>query len=151
QKDLMTFPEDMASIFKGKYFGDDIDQYDRDPFRDKYLTQLKDLKDIVQPVNYKGEGVVQLKSGPDSWDTFLGLQRSFHRPPSKEDMWLAQEDLWVTRELLRVIRDANDSVARFKEVKPGASAPLAKPDPIAEPISFLKNNEDSSKDEETPP
>lgn len=36
--------------------------------------------------------------------------------PTKEEMWLAQEDFWVKRELLGVIKDAVDSVARFRPV-----------------------------------
>jgi hypothetical protein len=37
---------------------------------------------------------------------------------------------------LKVIREANDSVARFKEVKPAMPSEEEKPDPFAEPVSF---------------
>jgi len=141
QRDLMTFPDAMASTFRNLYFGEDLgsketDYFERNRFRDEYKSQLKDFEKIVQPVNHKGEGAVQVKGGTDAWDAFLGWNRSFQHPPSKEDIWLAQEDLWVKRELLRVVRDANDSVARFKQVKAGGEAQAEKIDPLAEPVSF---------------
>jgi hypothetical protein len=133
QKDLMTFPERMSATFKNPYFGDEIEPYERDKFKAEYRSQLKDFEQIVQPVNDKGIGVVQVKGGPDNWGAFLGLDVGFQQIPSKEDIWLAQEDLWVKRELLRVVRDANDSVARFTQVKPGKEAP-PKIDPLVEPV-----------------
>ena len=139
----MTFPEAMGSTFKNLYFGDDLgpkegEYFERNKFRDEYKSQLKDFEKIVQPVNHKGEGAVQVKGGPDAWESFLGLNRGFQHSPSKDDVWLAQEDLWVKRELLRVVRDANDSVARFKQVKPGDDAQPEKIDPLAEPVNFTK-------------
>jgi hypothetical protein len=141
QKDLMTFPEAMTAVFKGKYFGDELDKFDREKFRQQYAGQLKGLKELVQLVDWKGDGVVQITGGSEIWGEFLGLRPSFKLPPSSNDIWLAQEDLWVKRELLRVVRDANDSVARFKEIKPGTGTGSSKPDPVSEPISFSKTNE----------
>jgi hypothetical protein len=116
QEDMMTWPRDLQARFqKYKYFGDDIPPLaDRSDFDDKYAAQLVDVWEVVQPVKSKGEGVVQCK-GP--WTEVLQLDRTFaQKPPTKDDIWLTQEELWVKREMLRIIRDANESVARFKEV-----------------------------------
>jgi hypothetical protein len=143
QKDLMTFPERMTATFKGLYFGDDVEPYERQKFRDEYRSQLVNFEQIVQPVNNKGVGAVQAPGGPDGWGAFLTLDIQFQQIPTKEDIWLAQEDLWVKRELLRVVRDANDSVARFTQVKPGKETP-PKIDPLVEPVVFGAGN-DSAK------
>jgi hypothetical protein len=121
QKDMMTWPRDLQTQFqKYKYFGQDIDQFDRAAFDEKYLTQREDVWRVVDPVLSNGEGVVQCKDR--SWAEVLQLDRTFEKkPPSKEDIWLTQEDLWVKREMLRIIHDANQSVARFKEVMPNGS------------------------------
>jgi hypothetical protein len=121
QKDMMTWPTKLQSQFqKYKYFGDPIDQFDRALFDDNYSTQLREVWEVVQPVTANGEGVVQCKG---DWGEVLQLDRTFEtKPPSKDDIWLTQEELWVKREMLRIIRDANQSVARFKEVTPETSA-----------------------------
>lgn len=116
QKDIVTWPEGLEAEFKDKYFGDDVDQFVADNYRGKYKSQLWKAVEIVQPlIPEKEDGVVQFNG---SIDGVLRLSRTFPSlsPPSKEDIWLAQEDVWVKRELLRAIRDANDSVARFKPV-----------------------------------
>jgi hypothetical protein len=66
QKDLMTFPEAMTSVFTPLYFGDELDThpeeaaFKREHFKQEYPKQLVHLSDIVQPVDWKGEGVVQI-------------------------------------------------------------------------------------------
>jgi hypothetical protein len=119
QKDMMTWPRKLESQFrKYKYFGEPIDLYDRGSFAQEYASQLEDVHQVVQPVNPNGEGVVQFKG---DWQEVLQLDRRFDKP-SKDDIWLAQEELWVKREMLRIIRDANQSVARFREVTQESSS-----------------------------
>jgi hypothetical protein len=126
QKDLMTWPQEFvekyAKDMPEKYFGDNIDTYVADKFRGTYSSQLKEVYDLVQPVDHKGDGVVQFKAGEP--EALLGLQKDFRpdMPLTKEDIWLVQENLWVKRELLRVVRAANDSIAWFNEVPPPAAA-----------------------------
>jgi hypothetical protein len=82
-----------------------------------YHEQFKGLEKIVQPVELLG-GVDAIMQ-PQNWT----------KTPSREECWLAQEDLWVKRELLRVVKAANDSVARFHEVavKPDEKRPEGVP------------------------
>ncbi len=129
QADMMTWPVNLEAKFgpRYKYMGDDIDHYDADAFAEEYNTQVRDVLLTVQPVLTNGEGVVQPRGG--SWDGLLQLTHELkgQGPVTTEDIWLAQEDLWVKRELLRIVRDANDSVAIFREVVPQAAAAKEKP------------------------
>jgi hypothetical protein len=120
QKDMMTWPRGLAARFqKYKYFGDLISPYDRSDFKQQYQDQFAELLEVVDPVGADGQGgVVQCKGG--DWAAVLNLveKEKFGDPPTSPDIWLAQEELWVKREMLRIIHDANEYVARFKEVTP---------------------------------
>src|SRR6266404_1594978 len=136
QKDMMTWPRDLQTRFqaKYKYFGEPIERQDIYTFDEKYNTQVKEVLDVVQPVTPNGEGgVVQCKG---SWWDVLALNKDFaQKPLSKDDIWLSQEELWVKREMLRIIREANDSVARFKEGTPESSATQDKKEVQAAPAA----------------
>ncbi len=117
QADIMTWPPALADKMKDAYFGDSIDSRLRADYTkdDQYASQIDPIIEIVQPVNNRGEGAVQCTG--DNWNKFLQLPDWSNDPtPSAEEIWLAQEDLWVQRELLRVIREANDSVALLKKL-----------------------------------
>jgi hypothetical protein len=117
QADIMTWPPALSEKMKNAYFGDPIDSRLRADFTkdDQYASQIDPIIEIVQPVNPRGEGAVQCETG--NWATFLQTADWSNDPtPSAEEIWLAQEDLWVQRELLRVVREANDSVARLKKL-----------------------------------
>jgi hypothetical protein len=140
QKDMMTWPRDLQADFqkKYKYFGDPIDPFDRNKFDGQYASQEEEVWQVVQPVMPNGEGVVQCKG---DWAEVLQLDRSFpQKPPTKDDIWLAQEDLWIKREMLRIIRDANQSVARFKEV--GAEPPA---EPNSQPVKAQASADKNAK------
>src|SRR5262249_12665897 len=100
--------------FKDAYFGDDINEDRRSQYKldHYYEKQAKEILNVVQPWDRKrGKGVVLLGSNP------LRPEPKFDRhAPPLEEIWLAKEDLWVQRELLQVVRNANDSVAGFKEL-----------------------------------
>jgi hypothetical protein len=82
---------------------------DRQEFMTKgYYDQYKGIEDLVAPTELAG-GVAGIMA-PQNWT----------KTPSREECWLAQEDLWVKRELLRVVKAANDSVARLHEEQPKA-------------------------------
>jgi hypothetical protein len=117
QADIMTWPPALSEKMKGAYFGDLIEPRVRADYtkEDQYASQIDPLVEIVQPVNARGEGAVQCGTG--NWATFLQTADWSNDPtPSAEEIWLAQEDLWVQRELLRIVREANDSVARLKKL-----------------------------------
>jgi hypothetical protein len=117
QAEIMTWPPALSEKMKNAYFGDLIDSRLRAEFtkEDQYASQIDPIVEVVQPVNSRGEGAVQCGTG--NWATFLQTADWSNDPtPSAEEIWLAQEDLWVQRELLRVVREANDSVARLKKL-----------------------------------
>jgi hypothetical protein len=123
QAAIFTWPEPLAHLDALDY-GDKIDRSeDRDTYiNDKkcYSKQLTDMVALVQPVNNKGEGVVQFR---DNWKTVINhVEPWFGKSaaltvPSSEEIWLAQEDLWVQRELLQIIRDTNDGLAVYEKSK----------------------------------
>src|SRR5262249_30173666 len=107
-----------VSYQKGKYFGDELTPREREVFANDYKSQLRGIVDQVHPWE-KNHGVVQFKGdwldeegAPEvmrhikKWD--VGELKS-------EECWLAQEDLWVQRELLRLVRVANDYVAKYHQ------------------------------------
>lgn len=130
QKSMMTYPDSLTPIVKDKYFGDNIEFHDLDKFAREYAKQLPEAVMEVKPLlPQEGfeNGVVQFAG--NSINGVLRLAVEFNSlPPTKEDFWLAQEDLWVKRELLRVIRDANDLVARFHATDEEKPAPVKKPE-----------------------
>jgi hypothetical protein len=119
QADMMTYPDAMVPVMKDKRFGDPLGFLDLDKFARVYDSQLRDVVTEVQPLLPFQEGfqdgVVQFAN--NNIEGVLRLKVDFKDlPPTKEDFWLAEEDVWVKRELLRIIRDANDLVARFRPV-----------------------------------
>ena len=118
QANFMTWPPALAEKLKDAYFGDPIDTRLRADYtkEEQYASQIDPIIDLVQPVSSTGDGVVQCASG--NWNSFLQTADWTSNPtPSTEEIWLAQEDLWVQRELLRIVREANDSVATFKKLE----------------------------------
>jgi hypothetical protein len=73
------------------------------------LSKLQKDKGF-DPVRFRDDDWKKVIPHVEEWKT---------RPPSYKEVWLAQEDYWVQRELFRALRKANESVCRFKKVKPG--------------------------------
>jgi hypothetical protein len=114
-----------VAFHKGKYFNEPLTDSELGTYTllNVYLSQIDPLLAQVEPVNEKGEGVVQLKGWPykkgelptkvfkfltyleDGWQNAQG--------DVSEEAWLAQEDIWIQQELYRLIRLANDYVSKF--------------------------------------
>lgn len=123
QSTIFTWPEPLAELQTYEYGEDIREAQKRDIYindKDCYRKQVKDLVAVVQPVNEKGEGVVQFRGSWKEVITHVSKWVSSGGPltvPSSEDVWLAQEDLWIQKELLQVIRDTNDSLAVYEKSK----------------------------------
>jgi hypothetical protein len=123
QNDLMTWPGRLNQVYRHRYFGDPIDNFDRSDYADQlYQTQFAELYWLPGPKNWKkdprtGSGEVVVQYGTDFWNLIQPSGWSGGVVPTSEEMWLAQEDIWVRREMLRVIKQANELVGIFKEVK----------------------------------
>lgn len=126
QAAIFTWPEPLSHLQTLEYGEPIVRNEDRDTFvndKDCYRKEVKELVSVVQPVNDKGEGVVQFGASND-WRQVLSYNRKWldssvaQKVPSSEDIWLAQEDLWIQRELLQVIRDTNDGLAIYEKVAP---------------------------------
>lgn len=125
QSTLFAWPEPLSELNSYEYGEDIREAQKRDTYiNDKncYRKQVRDLIAVVQPVNDKGEGVVQFQGG---WKDILTHVPRWYGSgsggalvvPSSEEVWLAQEDLWVQRELLQVIRETNDGLALYEKSK----------------------------------
>ncbi len=119
---------------KGRYFMESLTDAEQRQFTRlgdggirPYYTQLDPILAQVEPMNDKGEGVVQLQGWFYEPGTFTkgelpSLGGFFRYVPQwenleqdlSEEIWLAQEDLWLQNEIYRIIRMANDSVSRFE-------------------------------------
>ena len=119
----------------GKYFGDPLTQSERNLFALLYKNQIHPILQQVEPVDEKGNGVVQLrnwlyKSPPEDNPTSLeafpeeqGISAPFIRYVTKpwndakdfsQEAWIAQENMWIQREIYDIIRKTNDSLSIFQ-------------------------------------
>jgi hypothetical protein len=113
----------------GKYFGDKLTDNERFDYATWYNSetkgknQLKEILAIVDPLNAKGEGVVQFPGWVWNPDQLPPAGAPYFRYVAGEwkkdydfsdEAWMAQEDLWVQRDIYRLVRAANDSVAKFQ-------------------------------------
>jgi hypothetical protein len=138
-------PKDFVAVtyYKSKYFYDKLTRTEQEEFVRSYLSQIRPILEIVEPVDTKGEGVVQLGSWlynkqalPDKAHKFITFVPEQWQADSfiYEEAWLAQEDLWVQRELYTLIREANDLVSKCK----GTPVEGKKPAVFANPYYELK-------------
>jgi hypothetical protein len=114
----------------GKYFGDGLTKNEQDLFKDTYREQIHAILKSVDPLDEKGNGIVQLKNWlyrgdklPDesteaNKDSFKFVRYvSMEWDPAKnvsKEAWMAQEDLWIQQEIFRIIKEANDDISAFK-------------------------------------
>ncbi len=131
QKDLLTWPDELSpedrQTLEKKYFAEDIPWQIREKYSQPdgpYNSQFEPIVNLVNPVNGKGEGMVQFKGGWEAIITPFNLSSipASSRPIPAEWLWILQEDLAVYRELLRIIKDVNEMVATFHKV-PGPPKP----------------------------
>ena len=109
----------------GKYFNDTLTQNEKNLFNDSYIKQIPRIMEIVNPLDDKNRGIVQLRewlyhkdATPDTVDqAFIryvtDLPWKVNLDITKE-AWIAQEDLWIQKDIYRMIREANKDVSHFK-------------------------------------
>ncbi|MCI0637765.1 MAG: hypothetical protein L0Y72_22105 [Gemmataceae bacterium] len=135
-------PKDKVTVLydDGKYFNDALTDSEQGVYVSPgvYHNQIKSILEQVEPMNGKGEGVVQLRG----WFYELDREGKVILPMSRmpflnflpgngwehidldisQEAWIAQEDLWIQKEIYRLVRLANDYVSRF-ESKHGGKGP----------------------------
>jgi hypothetical protein len=111
----------------GKYFGDNLLQSEQDDFAKYYKEQIHDILKTVEPLDEKGNGVVQLRdwlyrsdSLPDEKEKkdvkfirYVTQDWDIKRDFSKE-AWIAQENIWIQKEIYQIIKRANDDISKFQ-------------------------------------
>jgi hypothetical protein len=116
QAPFNTWPaENVFDPLRTMRFGDAISDRTCSEYQVPYKAEVEEFVNIVAPVNNQGAGQVQYKDGWEKVLTYVKPDGWVKFPPSSAELWLAQEDYWVQRELLRIIREANDSVARYRK------------------------------------
>ena len=149
-------PGDWLAItyYKSKYFYDPLTINEQNEFARSYKSQLDAILHIVDPVNAKGVGTVQFNGWPYREGDLPPPHSKFFTYVDKEwnvegfiydEAWMAQEDLWIQRELFRLIRVANDSVAkciyqRDAKEDPTKPVPPARFEDKTKPITFANPN-----------
>jgi hypothetical protein len=132
------------TYYKSKYFYDEFTHLEQFEYSRSYLSQIHPILKIVDPVDEKGNGVVQLKGwlyNPNdmppnrSFLTFVDKDWDTNAPIYAE-AWLAQEDLWIQKELYSLVRAANDSAAKCTYGLPDKAKP---------PVYINPKPEDKSK------
>lgn len=105
QAGVISFPEQLATRLKSAKFGSELDDRTRDLYRSDhvYAETYRQMPAIVKPTEFLGGWPNVLQ--PISW--------SSARLPTSEEVWLSLEDLCVRREILHILREANDTPARF--------------------------------------
>ncbi len=123
----------------GKYFNDPLTDSEQGIYASPgppnvYQSPIAEIIEQVEPMNPKGEGVMQFKGGyyyekgklPHTKTSFLnflpGNGWQHIDLDISQETWIAQEDLWIQKEIYRLVRLANDYVSRF-EAKPGGKGP----------------------------
>lgn len=113
----------------GKYYGDELTINEIREFTITYKDQIHPLLKKVQPINTKGEGIVQLgdwlynentfPKARDQFLTYFAGEQWIPNPHLSKEIWIAQEDLWIQNELYQLVAKANDYVATFVKEKEG--------------------------------
>lgn len=132
--DLKKFEGKLYAVTyqRGKYFNDRLTDSEQVEFARSYKPQqIHDLLKIVDPMDKRGNGVVQLYGwsyDPDSYPlpgmrflNYVSADWDTNKDISQE-AWIAQEDLWIQTEIFRLIRAANDSIGQFVRVDKGKPA-----------------------------
>ena len=109
----------------GKYFNDKLLDAEQDMFADTYKNQIHDVLKTVDPVDDKGNGVVQLKNWaynseklPDIKDGSKFIRYVTQNWDTKnkfsKEAWIAQEDIWIQKEIYEIVKRANDEIGKFQ-------------------------------------
>lgn len=118
-------PKRMVAVVyqTGRYFNDVLTIPEQSGFRDSYRDQIHDILKSVDPLDEKGNGVVQLRDWlyrdapefPPADKKFIRYVATDFSPKKiSKEAWVAQEDLWVQKEVYRMIAEANKEISDFK-------------------------------------
>jgi len=117
QVDFMTWPKEVEAEYVAagdKGAATVVDQNTKLTYQVVYASQYKDLFKIVDPVDQKGKGLVQLD--PKILEPYIKpWSQEGQNPPTVPEAWLAQEDIWLLRALLSVVARANQGSTRVQE------------------------------------
>ena len=115
-----------VSVFfqKGKYFQDPLTDEELPLYRTSYKEQIFPILALVQPIDARGQGRVRLgtwdfapRAEPPANVPFFYYQKTEWPQDGTNysyDVWIAQENLWIQRDIYSLIKDANDSIGKFK-------------------------------------
>lgn len=110
---------------QGKYFADVLTTTEQRAFAENYANEVLEVLKMVDPLDEKGNGVVQLKDWlykpelPATEAPFVRFvpEWNFQKLDISKEAWIAQEDLWIQHEIYRLIAATNDSVGKYERVK----------------------------------
>ena len=114
QLDVMTWPAAVKDEYIAAGEEGVVDVNTRDTYQRLYLAQYNDLFKIVEPLDQKGKGLVQMELNiVEKYVQPWALE--VQDPPTVPEAWLAQEDIWLLRALLTVVAQANEGSTKLQE------------------------------------
>jgi hypothetical protein len=135
QEDLLSWPADpeLEKLSKLKFGTELKDQeglriranYARKDIYDPQIEQLANMfrTKVIAGKDERIFDAVEFKGGWKKVLTYVKDWQAKGKPPSSEEIWLAQEDIWLQRELLKALLEANSTVAKFQKIEgPAAGA-----------------------------
>lgn len=114
QAAIMTWPESVKKAYLAAGETGDVDTNVKISYQSLYPAQFSDLYRLVDPVDAKGKGKVELNS--KILEKYIQPWASERvNPPTVPQAWQAQEDIWLLRALLGVIARANSDSTKVQD------------------------------------
>ena len=134
QEKLMTWPKEVATVFKGRPFGAKLDD-NQSKYIFDYRRACDDLAQVAQVFwelnvldkqdDGKLFGVIDVGKSPSAAMTSIIHFPNWTRDPNSMEAWYAQELLWIQRALVKSVSKINQPTAEaFTAEKGWLNAPI---------------------------
>ena len=134
QEKLMTWPKEVAGVFKGRPFGAKLDD-NQSKYIFDYRRACDDLTQVAQVFwelnvldkqdDGKVFGIIDVGRSPSAAMTSIIHFPTWTRDPNSMEAWYAQESLWIQRALVKSVSKINQPTAEaFTAEKGWLNAPI---------------------------
>jgi hypothetical protein len=134
QEKLMTWPKEVAEVFKGRPFGAKLDDNQSKYIFDyrRACDELTQVAQVFWELNVLDKqddgklfGIIDVGPSPSSVMTSVIQFPTWERDPTSMEAWYAQEMLWIQRAVVKSISRINKHAAESFEAEKGwLNAPI---------------------------